>query len=451
MLLIWDIHANARHINAILDNMKSFVAKFSDEKNIIFLWDYMYMFSYDRQALGELFDFFLELREGWKNVYILTGNHDWLNQHFVYHEGKKALDMLSKQYSIRHSEQREESREWQNDKMTKWLNKIHFIVEPEIHTIEDKEILFMPYNKGFLGNYMNSISHPELVEGSQNQLSFDAIAKNTSLPWDSSLHSEWREIITSETTHLLDSPNYNEQLSGALNHYLLQNYKPGMTLIHHYYTANISFPGQQAKFDYKDISLHPGWTKYADNIISGHLHKAFIHENYLCAGSIRSTTSGERNQSKFLWKRDTKSDTYEAYEIAINPYISVEWWENLTVNTLQNHIATVQKEHISLLPNIQVHQTSYNLEKVSLILYSNDTVQDIENIIDPWLKASLGDIQLKQVSSNHKDMTELLDITQYNIKESLLDWKELVKKYLMSRYWPESEKYRTLLSELNIL
>lgn len=394
--------------------MKSFIEKFSDEKNVVFVWDYMYMFSYDRQALGDLFDFFLQLWEEWKNVYILTGNHDWLNQHFVYHEGKKVADILNK----------------------KTDNKIHFITEPEVITIEWKEILFMPYNKAFLGNYRNTIH----IEWSPD-FSLDGIKHS----------SQWRETITSEATHLLTSPNYNEQLSWALNHYLLQNYKPGMTLIHHYYTANIAFPGQQAKFDYKDISLHPGWTKYADKIISGHLHKAFVHENYLCVWSVWSTTSWERNQSKFLWKRDTQSNTYEAYEIAINPYISVEWWENLTVNTLQTHIETVQKEHTILLPSIQVHQTSYMLEKTSLILYSNDTVQDIENVIDPWLKASLGDIQLKQVSSNHKDMTALLDITQYNIKESLLDWKELVKKYLMSRYWEESEKYRTLLSELNIL
>ena len=413
MLLIWDIHANARHINAILDNMKSFVAKFSDEKNVIFLWDYMYMFSYDRQALGDLFDFFLQLWEEWKNVYILTGNHDWLNQHFVYHEGKKVADILNK----------------------KTDNKIHFITEPEVQTIEWKEILFMPYNKAFLGQYKDQCT----------MYNVQWILDN----WTSYIDN--CTLISSDTLPLLNSNNYNEQLSGALNHYLLQNYKPGMTLIHHYYTANIAFPGQQAKFDYKDISLHPWRTKYADKIISGHLHKAFVHENYLCAWSVRSTTSGERNQSKFLWKRDTKNNTYEAYEIVINPYISVEWWENLTIDTLQTHITTVQKEHTTLLPNIHVQHIPYSLEKTSLILYSNNTVQDIENIIDPWLKTSLGDIQLKQVSSNHKDMTELLDITQYNIKESLLDWKELVKKYLMSRYWEESEKYRTLLSELNIL
>ncbi len=45
-----------------------------------------------------------------------------------------------------------------------------------------------------------------------------------------------------------------------------------MTLVHHYYTANISFPGQQAQFDYKDIALHPLRTKSATTVISGHLH-----------------------------------------------------------------------------------------------------------------------------------------------------------------------------------
>lgn len=411
MLLIWDIHANARHINAIIDNMKSFVVEFSDEKNVLFLGDYMYMFSYDRQALGELFDFFLQLWEEWKNVYILTGNHDWLNQHFVYHEGKKVADILNK----------------------KTDNKIHFITEPEVHNIEWKEVLFMPYNKAFLGNYMNSVS--------QKSNALDA----------SPVASQWRESIEAESLWLLTSANYNEQLSWALNHYILQNYKPGMTLIHHYYTANIAFPGQQARFDYKDISLHSLRTKYADKIISGHLHKAFIHENYLCIGSIRSTTSVERNQSKFLRKWDTESDTYEAYEIAINPYIVIESPETLTVESIKSSITAVQKDHTTLLPNVDIHIASPDLAKTSLILYSPESVQNIESLISPEVKASISDIQLKQTSSQHKDMTELLDITQYNIKESLLDWKELVKKYLMSRYWEESEKYRTVLSELNIL
>jgi DNA repair exonuclease SbcCD nuclease subunit len=436
MLLIWDIHANARHIKAILENLQSFTKKFPDEKNIVFLWDYMYMFSYDRQALGELFDLFLELRGQGKNVYVLTGNHDWLNQHFVYHEGKKALDMLT-QYTIRHAEHSEWFREWQNEWMTKWVNKIYFITEPETHSIEWKEILFMPYNKWFLG----------FVIAKEWNDCGDPL-------WIASLRSQWQQtpnVILDETTHLLTSSNYNEQLSWALNHYLLEHYKPGITLIHHYYTANIAFPGQQAKFDYKDISLHPWRTTYADKIISGHLHKAFVYENYLCVWSMRSTTSWERNQAKFLWKRDTTTNTYEAYEIAINPYVVIESPQTVTVASIKDTITTIQKNHASLLPWVQVYHTEPDVAKTSLILYSTESVQDIESILASDVKSSVQDIQLKQTSSHHQDMTELLDMTQYNIKESLLDWKELVKKYLMSRYWEESQKYRTLLSELNIL
>jgi metallophosphoesterase superfamily enzyme len=83
------------------------------------------MFSYDRQALAELFDIFLQLWREKKNIYIVGGNHDRLSQHFIYHEGKKVADILSKQTD----------------------NQLHFITTPETHTIEGQEIFFVPYNK----------------------------------------------------------------------------------------------------------------------------------------------------------------------------------------------------------------------------------------------------------------------------------------------------------------
>jgi hypothetical protein len=81
-----------------------------------------------------------------------------------------------------------------------------------------------------------------------------------------------------------------------------------------------------------------------------------------------------------------------------------------------------------------VYNSTYNLGNTSLIIYSPDTIETLESSLDPEVKSHIADIQLKHVSSQYKDMTELLDITQYNVKESLLDRKELVKKYLMSRY-----------------
>ena len=95
----------------------------------------MYMFSYDRQALSDLLDLFIGQRQIGKNVYILAGNHDWLGQHFIYHEGKKLADILNnivlhhKDTSI-HPDGTKHAAIYDTD------NKIHFITEPETHTIE---------------------------------------------------------------------------------------------------------------------------------------------------------------------------------------------------------------------------------------------------------------------------------------------------------------------------
>lgn len=94
MLLIGDIHITTKYTDAILETIRNFIDKNQEEKNIIFLGDYMYMFSYDRKALSELFDLFLSLWKEGKNVYILAGNHDRIGQQFVYAEGKKIADLL---------------------------------------------------------------------------------------------------------------------------------------------------------------------------------------------------------------------------------------------------------------------------------------------------------------------------------------------------------------------
>lgn len=58
--------------------------------------DFVYHFSYDRGALLELFQLFLDLYREGRNVYIVAGNHDWLGNSFVFEEGKKVFDLLQK-------------------------------------------------------------------------------------------------------------------------------------------------------------------------------------------------------------------------------------------------------------------------------------------------------------------------------------------------------------------
>lgn len=114
MLFIGDIHITTKYTDQIIDSIHAFVDTFPAEKNIVFLGDYMYMFSYDRKALSRLFDLFLSLRKQGKSVYILAGNHDRIGQQFVYAEGKKIADLLPQ--------------------TTEHI--IRFITSPEMHTIE---------------------------------------------------------------------------------------------------------------------------------------------------------------------------------------------------------------------------------------------------------------------------------------------------------------------------
>jgi hypothetical protein len=95
------------------------VDTYPDEQNIIFLGDYVYHFSYDRNALMSLYHFFLELFKAGKHVYILAGNHDWLGNTFVFEEAKKAFALFE--------------------------SNIHFITEPMLKEIEGEKIFFLPY------------------------------------------------------------------------------------------------------------------------------------------------------------------------------------------------------------------------------------------------------------------------------------------------------------------
>ncbi len=445
MLLIWDIHANAKHIQAILTNIREFVKAHDDEKNVIFLGDYMYMFSYDRSALSELFDIFLEIRHSGKNVYILTGNHDRLAQHYIYQEWKKVADILN----------------------TQSTSTLQFITEPTEYTIEWQKILFMPYNKAFLAKYLQEKYEAGHYIEWENQWALrwnenPLFSESTTPTTQSSTDVLWNNLspkatIFRDSLILCGSNNTNEQLSWALNMYLADHYEAGTTLIHHYYTADTRFPGQDAQFDYKDIALHSLRPQYADRVISGHIHKSFLYKNYLCTGSIWYTTSGERDHCKWLWQWDTTAQEYKAREVAINPYYKIQSDEIVDTEKVYQHIKQIREEHKAIFAAwnstliTRSHDVEPNLATITLLLYTTQSVENIQDTLAPELKNSIGDIQLKQLSSAQKDMTDLLDISQYNIQQSLLDWKELVKKYLMSRYWTESDKYRTLLSELDIL
>ena len=200
MLLIWDIHLNSRIKDKLLNSLKSFIQEHNEEKNLIFLWDFVYHFSYDRNALLDLYDLFLELYSQWKNLYILAWNHDRLGNTFVFEEGRKAFEVLSR--------------------VNNWDDEICFITKPFVKEIEWKNICFLP----------------AMLEIDEKDY-----------PWIEELKDE-------KYTEEMKSKNKNLTFSAQLNLVIDRFTKKysDLVLIHHYYVEWVSFPWQKAKFSFKN-------------------------------------------------------------------------------------------------------------------------------------------------------------------------------------------------------
>lgn len=385
MLLIGDIHITTKHTHAIIDAIKHYVDSFPEEKNLIFMGDYMYMFSYDRKALAALFDLFLELRKKGKSLYILAGNHDWIGQQFVYAEGKKIADMLPDQGG----------------------NILRFITSPEVHTVEGKEILFFPFTKH--------------ITPSQEKDS---------------------EKINDTLKTLLSSKNNNERLSGEINIILeeyIRKYKQ-LTIIHHYYIADTKFPGQQAIFDYKDIALSPALLDNENiQLISGHIHMPFAYKNYLCTGSIWYTSPLEQDHHKFLFRWDGETNKITAKQVAINPYIVVALAkdEHLNANKILEHRKSIDEniaKNFSGKRDISLSFSDYTLAQTHLTVLSESISYDeLQTHIEPNLLHTVKDVALKRKSHYSGDMSFTLEIAQKNLQESLVDRKIIVKDFIKSR------------------
>jgi len=138
MLLIWDIHLDHKWKDRIMEKLR-WLPK---EENIVFLWDYLPGFVYNRHVMAEFYDFLLGLSKESK-VFVMAGNHDRLGDKFVFDEAQKTFDSF-----------------WHDDKLLKtWLT---FITEPKVFWIEWKHCLFVPFeNMGIKGesasDYVNKI------------------------------------------------------------------------------------------------------------------------------------------------------------------------------------------------------------------------------------------------------------------------------------------------------
>ncbi len=400
MLLIWDIHINSRFKNKIIDNIRNFVDRNNDQKNIVFLWDYVYHFSYDRNALLWLFEYFLELYNRWKNIYILAWNHDRISEIFVFEEWKRFSEIL------------------------KW--NIYFITQPWLTEIEWEKILFMPFNINI--NYTHKLD----------------------------------EKLNLWLNELIDSNNKNEQISYKINSVLLDyinnNWKDKIIVIHHYYFANTIFTWQKSRFNYKDIALSDIFLNNYKNVyfISWHLHQWFVYKNYFCSWSVWNTSPLEINQTKFLYVFDPDKLSIIWENININNHLLIEHNDILDNSRLNFIIQNIYNQN---LRNFEwwwfdVKFNDFNmpsLSDINLSIKVKDIDYDnINNIIDNDLMKWLKDIKLKKDMPQINDVINALDISSKDLESNISDWKNLLKEYLIKKFWTDSDKYIDKLKEMGI-
>jgi len=406
MLLIWDIHIHPRYCDTTIDMLRSYSALYPAEKNIIFMGDYVYHFSYHRVSLLALLDFFLELTLQDKEVYILAGNHDRLGQHFVYTEAEKILN-------------------YNNN-----THKIHFITEPCVQEIDQETLIFLPY-------ILNRSAYTPQSESYRFPTTLD-ICKD------------------SQHTQMQSSYLLNTCLADMITKEKLSDTDKELIVIHHYYTADTKFPGIKAQFGYKDIALSPHWLDDKHlRLISWHIHHRFSYKNYLCVGAVRSTSPLESNLLQYLFQyRESK---IIAHQIAMNPYITLSLENNETIdnNFLQSYRTHIQSESQQQFQspyyNLSYHHCALPVERTTITIINNiigyDTLSDY---IAPELQHTLRETKIKQNLWSMDIIIEDLITEHQNFTSGWSDRKILLDTYLEKKFWEKKQIYIDTLKELKI-
>ncbi len=412
MLLIWDIHINTRYQDKILEGLKDIFSTYPDEKTIVFFWDYVYHFAYDRNALLQLYKIFLELFTQGKNVYILAGNHDRLGSSFVFEEAQKAFNII------------------QNTEFRTQGGKIQFVTKPTIANIEGEDILLFPF---FL---------PEEHED------------NTYSP-----KNERLKAINDFSKLLEKSTHKHEAFSWYINKLLAEQIDKNnnLTIFHHYYINWTAFPWQKSKFNYKDIALNEQFLDIPNiKFISGHLHQPFTHTNYLCLGSVRSTSSLETNQNKYIFQYDTTSKKVTALPLMINPQVTIrsKWAVNteMLLTELQAINETNKWYFSSPAWNIEFKEDlKPNLTNISLTLNVEHIDYDkIDELIEPDLRTACKDIRLKKNMENLDNLLNTFKVSSDDLN-GFSDWKNILQEYTQKKFGNDYPKYEKVLKELKLL
>lgn len=401
MLIVGDIHITSKYAYRIVQEIRNFCDAYTSETHIVFVGDYMYHFNYDRKSLLKLYQLFIDLYKQDKHIYILAGNHDRIANQFVYEEWRLTFEFANN-----------ESR------------SIRFITMPEYHTIQWQECLFFPYY----------------------------------LPTHESIQSE-------KFQELLDSDHPKEQISGRANTKLWlmiwewrKNKKSDkLLLIHHRYIVQTQFPGQFARFGYKSPWLSNELFEIDDLImISWHLHKPFVHHNYLCVWSVWHSSPLEIDQQKFLFHLDVNTLTRTASNIQINPYVEIQSDIRITKEELLQKISIDFEEQKRLMQdgdlNVNVDDLQkVDLQKYSVTILSDSSYQDMQELVDDSVHTDTKDLKIKSFKRSLPEVIELLDASSKQLDTRIADRKELLSQYLEQKYGDIFGSFVDELEELDIL
>lgn len=443
MLLIPDIHINHKYTDQIIFAIDTYISDYSDDNDIVFLGDYIYMFNLDNKAIHKLLDIIIKRFHNGKNIYILAGNHDRIGSEFVYHQSAAIFNILNK-----HTD-----------------NQIHFITEPTITLINNKKTLFLPYM------ITQNFDIHDLIDNTSTNIG----DLRDNLTWELS-----SDVINQNIHHLINHKNHNHQISWLVN-LTIQNtlsQYDDIDIIHHYYTADINLPAIKSRFSYSDVAIMPDWIQdnRIRNLISWHIHNSFQISRYFCAGSLRHTTGQESDQIKFLRRYDNLSNTFDWQAIYINPYINLDL--NVAANPTphssdQFNFWLFETPHIPIVSDLDImnqlkqkyiyiqEQTGklfdqnttlsfwqYDPKKVTINLNTDYNYEDLQNILTEDIRKSISDIKIKKKHKNNK--IDQIDISNLSLEYSYASRQQIAKKYISDKYWDRSDIYFEYLKKMNI-
>lgn len=383
----------------MIDQLEHFVQQYPLEQDIIFVGDYVYHFSYDRKALLRLMDFFLVCVEQRKHLYILAGNHDWLQSEFVFAESQKILDRFARHGS----------------------GHLEFMTDVQLREIDGRQILFVPF-----------MHLEDTVE----------------------IHSQYAHLADSKHKQEQQSARINSMLHAQVDDFCRQYPDTPLTVIHHRYIADTLLPGLQAKFNYKSPALSASWLQDERiSMISGHIHHACSIHNYLCVGAVRATSPLEYNECQMAFVR-SKDDTLVAFPLDIKQYYRLDLEHVKKVELLQlwqDALQSTQMNHFQSSKRTPTLAHTERMTQYHISLYSDQIGYDqLLEVVDPEIMHDASTVSILPI----KTTTQLdidLNLSKSKLQESIKDRKLLAREYIQQKYPDQRDIYQEQLQELGLL